>query len=38
MPDLKDVEKRIAELNAEIAPILREIEALQAVARGLRAT
>jgi hypothetical protein len=37
MPDLKDVEARIAELKAEIEPTQREIEALEAIARGLKA-
>ena len=37
MPDLNDVERRIAELRAQIAPIEREIEVLEGVARVLRA-
>jgi hypothetical protein len=36
MPDLKDVEKRIAELKAEIEPTVREIAALEDLARGLK--
>jgi hypothetical protein len=37
MADLKDVEKRIGELKARIAPLHRELEALESAARVLRA-
>jgi hypothetical protein len=37
MPDLNDVEKRIAELKAEIEPTVKEIAALEDLARGLKA-
>ncbi len=37
MPDLKDVEKRIAELKAEIEPVTRELAALEDLARNLKA-
>jgi hypothetical protein len=37
MADLHDVEKRIAELRASIAPVLNEIEALESAAKVLRA-
>ena len=37
MADLNDVEKRVAELKAEVAPVLREIEALEHAAMVLTA-
>src|SRR5207253_2975170 len=36
MADLRDVERRIAEIRAEIEPKLKEIEALEQAARVLR--
>ena len=36
MADLNDVEKRIAELKAEVAPTLKEIEALEHAAMVLK--
>jgi hypothetical protein len=36
MADLKTVEKRIAELRAQVGPLLREIEVLEHTARVLR--